>query len=58
MMRRAGNIKVDAKLDRMYENMRAECKYSIRLEDLADLVDLTDRATEFEEIRKEETREK
>jgi len=58
MMRRAGNLGADAKLDRVYENMRAEYKYSIRLDDLADLADLTDRATEFEEIRREEAKEK
>jgi len=39
MMQRAGNFEADAKLDRIYENMRAEYKYSIRLEDLADLAD-------------------
>jgi len=58
MMRRAGNFGADAKLDRIYENMRAEYKYTIRLDDLADLADLTDRAADFEEIRKEEAREK
>jgi len=58
MMRRAGNFGADAKLDRIYENMRAEYKYTIRLDDLADLADLTDRATEYEEIRKEEAKEK
>jgi len=63
MMRRAGNLRADEKLDRVYENMRAEFKYSIRLDDLADLADLTDRATEFEatefeEIRREEAKEK
>jgi len=58
MMRRAGNFGAEAKLDRIYENMRAEYKYSIRLDDLADLADLTDRAADFEEIRREETREK
>jgi len=58
MMRRAGNFGADAKLDRIYENMRAEYKYSIRLDDLTDLADLTDRAADFEEIRREEAREK
>jgi len=58
MMRRAGNFGADTKLDRIYENMRAEYKYSIRLDDLTDLADLTDRATDFEEIRREEAREK
>jgi len=58
MMRRAGNFGADAKLDRIYENMRAEYKYTIRLDDLADLADLTDRATEYEEIRHEEAKEK
>jgi len=36
MMRLAGNFEADAKLDQIYENMRAEYKYSIRLEDLTD----------------------
>jgi len=58
MMRRAGSFGADAKLDRVYENMRAEYKYTIRLGDLADLADLTDRANEFEEIRREESKEK
>jgi len=58
MMRRAVNFGADAKLDRIYENMRAEYKYTICLDDLADLADLTDRATEYEEIRREETKEK
>jgi len=58
MMRRAGNFGADAKLDRIYENMRAEYKYTIRLDDLEDLADLTDRATEYEEIRREEAKEK
>jgi len=58
MMRRAGNFGADARLDRVYENMRAEYKYTIRLDDLADLADLTDRANEFEEIRREESKEK
>jgi len=58
MMRRAGNFGADAKLDRIYENMRAEYKYSIRLDDLTDLADLTDRANDFEEIRKEDLRER
>jgi len=58
MMRRAGNFEADAKLDRIYENMRAEYKYSIRLDDLTNLADLTDRATDFEEIRREEARER
>jgi len=58
MMRRAGNFGADAKLDRIYENMRAEYKYSIQFDDLADLADLTDRATDFEKIRREEAREK
>jgi len=58
LMRRAGNFEADAKLDRIYENMRAEYKYSIRLEDLVDVADLSDRAAEFEEIKKEEAREK
>jgi len=58
MMRRAGSTDADAKLDRIYENMRAEYKYTIRLEDLVDLADLTDRATEFEEIKKEEAKER
>jgi len=57
-MRRAGNFGADAKLDRIYENMRAKYKYTIRLDDLANLADLTDRAADFEEIRKEEAREK
>jgi len=58
LMRRAGNFGADAKLDRIYENMRAEYKYTIRLDELADLTDLTDRAADFEEIRREETRER
>jgi len=58
MMRRAGGFEADAKLDRIYENMRAEYKYSIRLDDLTDLADLTDRATEFEEIKREDAKEK
>jgi len=58
LMRRAGNFGVDAKLDRIYENMRAEYKYSIRLDDLTDLADLTDRANDFEEIRREDIRER
>jgi len=58
MMRRAENFGADAKLDRIYENMRAEYKYTIRLDDLADLADLMDRASEYEEIRQEEAKEK
>jgi len=58
MMRRAGSFGADTKLDRIYENMRAEYKYTIRLDDLADLADLTDRAAEYEEIRREETKER
>jgi len=58
MMRRAGNFGADAKLNRIYENMRAKYKYLIRLDDLTDLADLTDRATDFEEVRREEAREK
>jgi len=42
MMHCAGNF--EAELDRIYENVRAEYKYSIRLEDFADLVDLTNLA--------------
>jgi len=57
MMRRAGSFEAYAKLDRIYENMRAEYKCTIRFDDLADL-DLTDRATEYEKIRREETKER
>jgi len=58
MMRRAKNFGADAKLNRMFKNMCAEYKYNIRLDDLANLADLTDRATEFEEIRREEAKGK
>jgi len=53
-----GEFRGGRKIRPIYENMRAKYKYSIRLEDFANLADLTDRATKFEEIRKEEAREK
>lgn len=52
IMRRAGGFSTDDKVDRLYENLRAEYKLYIRFEEITDVHDLTARAREFEEIKR------
>ncbi|XP_025074185.1 activity-regulated cytoskeleton associated protein 2 [Pogonomyrmex barbatus] len=52
LMRRAGNHSTLEKIDRLYENMRAEYKMFVRINERTTLHDLTDQATEYEEIQK------
>lgn len=57
LMRRAGNFSPDEKIDRLYENLRAEYKLYVRLDEINEMSDLTARAREFEEIKKTQRQE-
>jgi len=57
MIRRAGNFTTEEKVDRVYENMRTEYKFFVRLGSHPTLADLTDQATEFEALRKAQNQE-
>lgn len=57
MIRRAGDFSPDDKIDRLYENLRAEYKLYVRLDEINELSDLTARAREFEEIKKTQIQE-
>jgi hypothetical protein len=52
MMRRAGGFTQAEKVDRLYENLRAEYKLYVRLTDATDLADLAEQAAEYEDITK------
>ena len=57
MMRRAGGFTQAEKVDRLYENLRAEYKLYVRLTDATDLADLAEQAAEFEDITKAQENE-
>jgi len=40
-MRGAGNLSAEEKMNRIYENMKADYKFFMRLEDHLELIDLT-----------------
>jgi len=50
-MRRAGTFTAAKKVDRLYENIRAEYKLFVRLEEDTDLSELTNRTGEYKEIK-------
>jgi len=52
MMQRAGQYTTAEKVDRIYENMRTEYKFFVRLGDQTDLADLMDQAAEYEDLKK------
>ena len=52
MMRRAGGFTQAERVDRLYENLRAEYKLYVRLTDATDFADLAEQAAEFEDIVK------
>jgi len=56
MMRRAGHYTTAEKVDRIYENMRTEYKFFVRLNDQTDLADLME-AAEFEDLKKAQGQE-
>jgi len=51
MMRRAGNLTTEEKIDRLYENMRTEYKFFIRLGDQT-LADLAYQTAEYAALKK------
>jgi len=57
MMRRAGHYTAAEKVDRIYENMRTEYKFFVRIGDHTDLADLMDQATEYEDLKKAQGQE-
>jgi len=57
MMRRAGNFNTEEKIDRIYENMRTDYKFFVRLGDRTTLADLADQASEFEALKKAQGQE-
>jgi len=57
MMRRAGHYTAAEKVDRIYENMRTEYKFFVRIGDQTDLANLMDQATEYEDLKKAQGQE-
>jgi len=57
MMRRAGQYTTAEKVDRIYENMRTDYKFFVRLGDQTDLADLMDQAAEYEDLKKAQGQE-
>jgi len=57
MMRRAGSFTTEEKVDRLYENMRTDYKFFVRLGEQTTLADLADQASEFEALKKAQNQE-
>jgi len=57
MMRRAGQYTAAEKVDRLYENMRTEYKFFVRIGEQTDLADLMDQAAEYEDLKKSQAQE-
>jgi len=56
-MRRAGSFTTEEKVDRLYENMRTDYKFFVRLGEHTTLADLADQASEFETLKKAQSQE-
>jgi len=57
MMRRAGQYMTAEKMDRIYENMRTDYKFFVRLREQTDLADLMEQAAEYEDLKKAQGQE-
>jgi len=57
MMRRAGSFTAAERVDRLYENMRTDYKFFVRLGEHTTLADLADQASEFEALKKAQGQE-
>lgn len=58
LIRRAGGFTPEEQLELLYDHMRAEYKVYVRIDDVFDVIELQNRATDYEEIEQSKIEKK